>query len=277
MITNFRKIAAFVLLISSTAILFTACKKENSDDDTSIASDYYNGQKESDGIIELLNSAAQDNDVQKQDETESTLLPECAVVTVDTVSSPKTITIDFGTAGCVCDDWDGKTRKGKIIATWSGKYRDAGTVITVETQDYYVNNNHFEYQKTVVNNGQNAAGHLTYSVHITLAKITFTDNTVLQWTSERTREWMEGENTLTPYDDVYHITGDASGTSRNGTAFTLNITSPLEVALACKWIRMGTIVIEPSGHATRTLDFGTGACDSQATVTINGTVYNINL
>jgi hypothetical protein len=276
------KTAALLLLASSTALVYTACNKEKTDSDTGIATDYYDGQRESDGLIELLNSAAQDNGVLRPDEESgiaSTLLPECATVTVDTLSSPKTITIEFDATGngCLCDDWDGKYRKGKIIASWSGKYRDAGTVITVATQDYYVNGNKHEYAKSVTNNGFNTAGHLTFSINVTQAKVTYTDGTFSQWVSTRTREWMEGEPTLTPYDDVYSITGTASGTSRNGTPFTVTITNPLDVALSCKWIRKGTIVIQPDGLPSRTLDFGNGTCDSQATVEINGTTYNINL
>ena len=270
---NIKHIAAVV--IAASALSFSACDKEPKDDsDTGVATDYYNGQKESDEIVAALNSAAQDNDVMRIEET---LLPPCASVLVDTMSSPKTITIDFGTAGCLCDDWDNKTRKGKIIASWTGKYRDAGTVIQVQTQDYYVNGNKHEFNKTVTNDGFNTAGHLSYTVNISLAKITYTDGTTLQWTSTRTREWVEGEPTLTPYDDVYEISGSANGTARNGDSFSVNITNPLEVALSCLWVRSGTMVITPENKPARTLDFGNGGCDDDATVEINGTTYNINL
>lgn len=270
---NIKHFAAIV--IAASALSFSACDKEPKDDsDTGVATDYYNGQKESDEIVAALNSAAQDNGVMRIEET---LLPPCASVLVDTVSSPKTITIDFGTAGCLCDDWDNKTRKGKIIASWTGKYRDAGTVIQVQTQDYYVNGNKHEFNKTVTNDGFNGSGHLSYTVNISLAKITYTDGTTLSWTSTRTREWVEGEPTLTPYDDVYEISGSANGTARNGDSFSVTITNPLEVALSCLWVRSGTMVITPENKPARTLDFGNGGCDDDATVEINGTTYNVNL
>ncbi|HZG01714.1 MAG TPA: hypothetical protein VEY71_11965 [Chitinophagales bacterium] len=268
--------------IAFSALILTACEKDETknDSDTGVATEYYKGQRESDDIFAALNAAAQDNSVMRPDEdfdVTSTLLPECATVTVDTVGSTKSIMIDFGTTGCLCDDWDGKTRKGKITAQWSGKYRQPGTVIQVSTQDYYVNGNKHEFNKTVKNDGLNDESHLSYTVNITLAKITYADGTVTQWTSSRTREWSEGEATLTPYDDVYHITGSASGTSAAGEDFSVNITSPLEVALSCNWVREGTMVITPQGKPARTLDFGNGNCDNNATVEINGTVYNINL
>jgi len=272
-------------VLSLATVTFVACDKtkdNNDDNDTTVATDNYNAEKEADGILNAINSAVYDNGVMRTDEDggiASTLLPECATVTIDTVSTPKKITIAFDStgAGCLCSDWDGKYRKGKIVATWSGRYRDAGTVITINTENYYVNNNKHEYSKTVTNAGENASGHLTYNVSINLCKITFTDGSVFNMTSQRTREWMQGQNTLTPYDDVYDITGTASGTARGGNAFTVNITNPLEVALACKWIRKGTVVISPEGKASRTVDYGNGSCDSQATVEINGTTYNITL
>jgi hypothetical protein len=39
----------------------------------------------------------------------------------------------------------------------------------------------------------------------------------------------------------------------------------------------GLLQHTPGGKATRYIDFGNGACDSDATVTINGTNYNITL
>ena len=57
----------------------------------------------------------------------------------------------------------------------------------------------------------------------------------------------------------------------------MSITSPLKRDLSCNWISAGTIELQPTGKPLRTIDFGTGTCDNQATVTINGTIYNITL
>ncbi len=277
---NYRII--FPLVLSIVALLFTSCEKENDTSDTTIALDNYTVTQESNGIMDAINSAAYDNGVLKLDEagaTAATLLPECATVTIDTTSNPKSITIEFSSDGngCLCSDWDNKYRKGSIIATWTGKYRAQGTIIQIKTDDYFVSGNKFEYLKTVTNNGQNTSGNLYYSVDVQKANIFFSDNTTFTSTSTRTREWINGSNTLTPYDDVYKITGSASGVSRSGDNFTYTITSPLEIAIGCRWIRKGVIVITPSDKPARTIDFGDGSCDNKATVEINGTVYNINL
>jgi hypothetical protein len=100
----------------------------------------------------------------------------------------------------------------------------------------------------------------------------------ITWNSTRVRTWIAGESTtLNWMDDEYHITGSGNGTSANGTQFNVVITQALHVKLNCPRIVSGTVDITPSGKPTRTLDYGPGTCDYNATVTINGNVYNITL
>jgi len=80
---------------------------------------------------------------------------------------------------------------------------------------------------------------------------------------------------------MYAITGSASGTKASGASFTVNITEALirnmSSSLCRRHFTQGKVELTPSGKATRFIDYGTGACDDQATVTINGNVYNITL
>ena len=99
----------------------------------------------------------------------------------------------------------------------------------------------------------------------------------ITWTSTRQREWIGGESSPTWSDDVYLITGSASGTNAHGNTFTAQITIPLRREIGCHHFVSGRFDLTPTGKATRTIDFGNGACDDQATVTINGNVYNITL
>ena len=99
----------------------------------------------------------------------------------------------------------------------------------------------------------------------------------ITWTSARTREFIAGASTPTWTDDIYLITGTASGTSSKGNSFTAQTIDPIRKEMACYFIVSGSIEFIPSGKAVRVIDFGNGNCDNQATVTINGTVYNITL
>jgi hypothetical protein len=73
---------------------------------------------------------------------------------------------------------------------------------------------------------------------------------------------------------VYLITGSANGVNRDGLAYTMQITSPLRKEICCRWLVSGTININPSGMLTRTIDFGNGACDQNASITIAGYTFN---
>ncbi|MBI1837517.1 MAG: hypothetical protein HYR91_09665 [Flavobacteriia bacterium] len=199
----------------------------------------------------------------------------CATITHDTVSVPHLLTIDFGTVNCQCND--GKNRRGKILVSYQGHYRDSASVHTITFDNYFVNDNQILGTKTVTNNGHNANGNLTYSIHVNGQVIKANNGGTITWLSDRIREWTVGENTLTWADDVYSITGNGSGTSASGVAYTINITTPLVRALICHWFESGVVDVTPSGLPTRTINYGTSGCDANATVTINGTTYPILL
>src|SRR5690606_25441692 len=65
----------------------------------------------------------------------NTVLPTCATSSYNDID--RTLTIDFGTEGCICND--GKTRRGKILASFAGEFNAAGATTTIEAEDYYVN------------------------------------------------------------------------------------------------------------------------------------------
>lgn len=88
----------------------------------------------------------------------------CATITFDTAASPKTLTIDFGTTDCLCGD--GNYRRGKILVSWTGPYRDSGSVRTITFDQYFVNYNQLQGTKTVTNNGTNGSGHPTFTVTV---------------------------------------------------------------------------------------------------------------
>jgi hypothetical protein len=200
----------------------------------------------------------------------------CGSVTIDTTSSTRTITINFGTTNCLCADL--RYRRGKVIATWTGRYRDSGTVINVTFDGYYVDDNNIKGTHKTTNLGRNAAGHLVYKVEVAGQIVKANNGGTITWNSTRQREWLTGADTpLNWADDSYSITGSANGTTAAGESYTINITKPLVRKMTCQWFESGTVDITPSGKATRTLDYGTTGCDANATVTISGVSFPIVL
>jgi hypothetical protein len=284
-----KNIKYLTILLTVGLITIYGCKKDEEnviDNQTTSAKDNSTAENLFGDIKRIVEEVANDEGQSSRigNKSHNYSFGSCALVSinpawVDTVW-PKVITIDFGTTNCTGSY--GINRRGKVIITLTDSYRNAGSVLTVQPQNYYVNDHKIEGTKTLTNNGLNANNNLSYSVNVTNGKITYTDGSVAQWTSTRTNEWIEGDTTsLLSHglpglcDDVYLITGSANGVNRNGLNYTVNITSPLRKEICCRWLVSGTLDVIPSGLATRTVDFGNGNCDNMATITINGNTFNV--
>ncbi len=201
-------------------------------------------------------------------------VPCNVILTIDTLNSTKSVTIDWGSSNCDCND--GKQRRGKIVTTFTGKYRDSGTVITHTPVDYYVNDNKIAGTKTVTNMGTNASGQPYFNISVN-GTVSMTDGDVFTYSSTRVRTWTHGYTTLLNFsDDEFDISGTANASSTNGNGYSATITTPLHVRMGCAYIMSGVLEFTPTGKALRTINYGPGTCDNTFTVTINGTTYTIN-
>lgn len=269
------------------AATFSSCRKDKKNDpdekdnDTSSAGDQSLASSIDNDMTSIGDEAGRTYTVSsfKTSGVDGLLSTSCATVTVDSSAAPaRTITVNFGTSNCLCND--GRYRRGTIVYSFTGKYRDSLTVITVTPQNYFVNDNQVTGSKTITNKGHNAANHLVYQLTANMQIIKANGAGTVSWQANRQREWMSGESTLTWNDDVYSITGTASGTNANGNTFNSEITTPLvrNMAIDCrKHFVSGVLQHTPSGKATRYIDFGNGSCDNQAVVTINGASYTVTL
>jgi len=194
----------------------------------------------------------------------------CATVTRDTLGvNSYRITVDFGTVNCLCAD--GKNRRGKIIATFTGDFWATGGVKTITFDNFYRNDNKVEGTRTVTNQGPNSSGNYTWKIEAANMRVTRTDGRSHTWNSTRVREMLAGYDTRGNWsDDEYQITGTATGSNSSGVSYTANITTPLHRKLSCRWIDKGVIEFTNSNGKTRTLDYGDGTCDDQATVVVTG-------
>jgi hypothetical protein len=248
-------------------IALSACKKDKDEDldtETQSSSDNFFVEGQVNDEIKEVDEAA----------TNSKLGKNGPVITIDSTTTPRKMTIDYGT-GTVCND--GKTRSGKINVTWTGRYRETGTVITISPENFVQNGNKIEGTKTIENKGRNTAGNLYYTISVINARITKADGRERTWNATRNREWISGEGTATWNDDVYLLTGNASGVNANGLNYSVNITSALRLDLGCEHrITAGVLELIPQGKRTRTVNYGNGDCDNTITVTIGNKTYTIN-
>ncbi|GMT44171.1 MAG: hypothetical protein IEMM0006_0003 [bacterium] len=254
-----------------------SCSKDNTSAPTftTVQDDAY-AESIFDNVTSLTNEAYDLSSTNFKSTEGRVFLSDCATVSLDTTAFPRVLTIDFGDTNCLGND--GRYRRGKILVSFTGRYRKPGTIITTTFDNYYVNDNQVEGTKAVTNNGFNDERHMTWTISVNGVITLANGKGTITWKSQRTREWVKGIDT--PHnrgDDVYLITGQASGERANGLKWTRKITNPLRMELACRFIVSGTVEIKPEGKPMRTLDFGDGECDNLATVTVNGKTYTIHL
>ena len=199
----------------------------------------------------------------------------CVEITIDTISSIRTVLIDFGGSNCLCID--GRYRKGKVLAQFEGSYLEEGTVINISFQEYYVNDHRVMGIKIVTNMGLNYLSNPVYKVEV-LGSVEKPTGGSYTWNSIKYREWKEGANTpLYPLDDVYQITGTSNGTNTDGTNYTITITKPLIKRISCRWFEGGAVDLLQPGVPRIALDYGNTGCDENASISVRGVSYPVRL
>lgn len=281
-----RKIIYILSFMMVASVLFYSCEKDESgnklseedvalvEDDAladALFSDIYDAVEYAEMIVDNQLYSAQ----VKSQEIVTDSCPTIMVDYPDTTNWPKVITIDYGDTDCT--GFYGQTRRGKIIITVTGRYRMTGAQKTVTLDGYYINDIHVEGTKTVTNNGMNENDNMTFTIELVGGKVTTPNDIVIEREFTRTREWIAGDKTLNRWDDVYSITGNASGKNFKGESYTRTILIPLEWAASCRFIKSGSIESVVGDKTPVLLDYGDGECDNEATLTKDGETRTILL
>lgn len=186
----------------------------------------------------------------------------CATVTIDSTSSPKTATFDFGTG---CTDADGKTYSGVMNLQFdSADLSVAGNTVHVDFVNFVDDSIEFNGTLDFVNNGTNVAGNLIGHITTNLTTTFAHDRLMLNGTTDMSFEYIDARSTL-----KIDITGNA--TDGNGIAFTQTSTSTIELKGpdGCKeHFTKGILLLQSPGLDDESIDYGNGTCDDQATSTV---------
>ena len=267
-------ITAFIL---SGIFTFSSCNKEEvAPDDGTIktsVSDY----------IKLASSfsLASEEEVTSDEDNglKSAELFDCLNVTIHENENsefwPRNWTLDYGIEDCEC--FFGNMRRGKIHVTLSDWWRNEGSFREITFDDYYFNDNKIEGTKTILNTGENENGHLTFTKKVMDAKVIYPDETEMSWESEKFSELIEGNESFLFADDVWAVTGGGSGVNLDNKNFTATITSPLIYKNRCFYPVSGIMEITVEGEAVKTIDYGDGECDYEATLTVGDQSETIEL
>ena len=166
---------------------------------------------------------------------------------------------------------NGKVWDGTISWTKNGRWNVVGTKTIVTPSELTIEGNKLEFTKTITTTAAQVQWfptidiELSFNIEVAGGKVTMADGRVLTWESSRTYSFVW--NTL--FTIYFEVTGSASGTNRNGEAFSTTITKPLKWKLLCFHPVQGTFEhVTPEMKVT--VDLGSGTCNSEATYSING-------
>ena len=219
----------------------------------------------------------------------------CYTITIypaDSITYPKTVTIDFG-VGCTTSD--GHTRAGQIVTTYSGPITVKGSTATTTLTDYIVDTLEVTGTQTITNVSTNDT--TLYTVAVQNGKISMTSGNYISWNKSQTWKQIAGQSTQsqTLLADVFSITGTSSGTvltTVNDSTFndstlvwspnyvqtqfqwTAQISTPCTRQFPCAWIEQGQNEFTWSGFEA-VLDYGQGNCIDESTLLLNAYHYSI--
>lgn len=276
-----------LLIVLLSPLLFTACKEDEEerqtqpvDTDTQSAEDYSLTDAEANKTMDYVARVFEELRAGKTSE-ERSVLPECAYTELDSTNGTYGMLIDFGTEGCLCSEWDGRVRRGKLFVNFNGRYRETGSRYLVTSENYYVGQNEHRIFHSVRNIGPNSSNQPVFEVDI--ADTVFVGSGATRLEARRQRTWIQGSDTQgDPWDDIYEVAdrtqSGASGVNRRGESFGVKITTPLRVEIGCKEkVVSGVLEITPAKGDKRVVNYGPGYCDGLVTVIIRNRAITVSI
>jgi|GEM_PF-553686 len=287
---NLSQTALAVVVCSS--LLFTACNKKDNEaqpqpEETAVQ-DNNTGFNESEDLVSvsevvLDNSDRSSNMRTSAEQTTFTGLNGATItITPKGTNATGRVVIDFGQE----INYQGKTRKGKVIITYTDVYRVSGAVRTITFDNYYVNDTKITGSKTITFTNNVSRESAVFSASI-VSDIIFTtkDSKTFTWASTRTRTYDTKGTLSNRNDDELTLTGRASGITRNNIAFTALITTPLLIKASCVSTSgvlpsSGVLEISPATagtFVTRVVNYGSGSCDRMVNVTVGSQSFDVTV
>ena len=272
------------LLVMATilsASMFYSCSKDDSPDnatppDDLTAQELTAARIQSDLVFDDVSSEVLQVTLNGTTGAASTTSAACATVTIspqDLTTWPKTITIDYGSTGCV--GINGWVRKGKISYTLTKLPRETGAVVNVSFDNFFVNGYKLEGSYSITNNGSTDAN-LNITTRLVNGKITYPDGKWYTRTSTINWQQVAGSATASVLDDEFNVTGEAVIKSSANNELITSSKTPLLRKVTCGNFVSGQLNVAYNGIAG-VLDFGGGTCDKKATLSLGTRNYEVTL
>ena len=216
-----------------------------------------------------------------------------AVVTIDTIDNPHTITITYN--GKTPDSL--RSRSGSIVISWQAgsHWLTAGDQVTVQFNNLKItrllDNKSLTFNGThtytnvsggsLLSLTSNNASPITHSITSSNMTLTFDDGTQRSWSFARQRVFSYN-NGLVITESGTHTDGSTQGisewgTNRYGNSFTARIAQPLVVMSSCSWQLTSGIYILTNSAGVLTVTFGLDSAGTPTGCPVAGSFYYFEL
>lgn len=266
-----------LLVVALTVTFLTSCQKDEiSNEDTialfSLADNSRAAQADNavDASLTIIDNGYQEGEEGRSQL--SSLFTDCTTITIEPNGNGGVITLDFGDS---CTLNNGAVVSGKIVLEY-GAIIGGTRTINYTFVDYTYNQNSVmgggEVFREIANEDGNPQSTVNEAITVSFPN---TDITATR-TGTRISEWVEGVGSGVWLDNVYHVTGNWDTVLTSGFTRSGNVTQALVAKVSCPYLVSGVLDVTQN-TLSGAIDWGDGACDNQATITINGEVYDIIL
>lgn len=252
-----KKIIIILLLLLLPILWLNSCKNKYTEVDynpnVSSSKDYIRAE---DAILEIVNSFFKG--------IHDTLVINNSYGYIDACDvsyfpAENSMTFGYGDMNRFCQD--NKFRRGLFNVTFSGQVFLEGVTANIITDSLFVDDFLIEAAMEIQNLGINDNNLPEYSLKVISSLIMLPDTTKkngVNLSTDFQMVWAEGS--LTPpihEDDIYLISGTASGVSSDGFEFSVDVKEPLTDYLDCFWISQGIdqITVPSAEFPTGDIDY----------------------
>ena len=219
----------------------------------------------------------------KTADTANSLVTSCAHITrvpdfgtAPTVGQTVTKTIDFSfnnPSGCTFAN--GSTLKGKIIISFVYDPNATSHTVNYSFDNFYHNGNHVEGNRSITRSIGTSplltAPHPIHAMTIDMT-VTFENGGVYHRVGTRTRECVANFGNNNVNDNVYKLYQSITTTRPNGAShiYSVVVATPLTIDMACQYRVISGILTVTGPLHSAVIDYGSGTCDNNATIAIDG-------
>lgn len=192
-----------------------------------------------------------------------------SVSTTSANTYPRTITVDFGSGDTTTlwpETFDNRHRSGQMTISLTDDWRNSGSnmVITANSMKLsemmtfdgvveFANRGLFSFQQQQCP---------AFDMVINNAIIKKYDTSSFKYSATKIYYLTSGDSSATIADDVFKITGTASGV-KDTSGIDLNIIGPYYAPHSCLWFREGTAVVT-EGSVKKTISYSNSTCSPMA-------------